>query len=137
MKHERYFDGAPVRPDPARMMRGRVAHSAGCLAEGSVARTYVDQGHELIAERWRGKGGEIDLILRKGDEYVFVEVKKSARHAWAAERISARQIGRICNAALEFCGRLPDGLLTAMRFDAALVDQFGRVEIVENAFGLN
>ena len=89
MKHERYFDGAPVRPDPARMMRGRVAHSAGCLAEGSVARTYVDQGHELIAERWRGKGGEIDLILRKGDEYVFVEVKKSARHAWAAERISA------------------------------------------------
>jgi putative endonuclease len=27
--------------------------------------------------------------------------------------------------------------LTAMRFDAALVDQFGRVEIVENAFGVN
>ena len=137
MKHERYFDGAPVRPDPARMMRGRVAHSAGCLAEGSVARTYVDQGHELIAERWRGKGGEIDLILRKGDEYVFVEVKKSGRHAWAAERIGARQIARICNAAQEFCGRLPSGLLTAMRFDAALVDQFGRVEIIENAFGVN
>lgn len=142
MKHERYFDGAPVsrapvRPDPARVMRGRVAYSAGCLAEGSVARAYVDQGHELIAERWRGRGGEIDLILRKDDEYIFVEVKKSARHAWAAERISTRQITRICNAAMEFCGRLPGGLLTAMRFDAALVDQFGRVEIIENAFGVN
>ena len=137
MKQERCFDGAPVRPVPARVVRGRVAHSAGCLAEGSVARAYVDLGHEVVAERWRGRAGEIDLILREGEEYVFVEVKKSARHAWAAERISARQIGRICNAALEFCGRLPDGLLTAMRFDAALVDQFGRVEIVENAFGLN
>ena len=137
MKHERYFDGAPVRPDPARVMRGRVAYSAGCLAEGSVARAYVDLGHEVVAERWRGRGGEIDLILRKGEEYVFVEVKKSARHAWAAERISARQIARICNAAQEFCGGLPSGLLTAMRFDAALVDQFGRVEIVENAFGVN
>lgn len=141
MKHERYFGGVPVRadlrPDPARVMRGRVAYSAGCLAEGSVARAYIDRGHELIAERWRGRGGEIDLILRKGDEYVFVEVKKSARHAWAAERISARQIARICTAAQEFCGRLHSGLLTAMRFDAALVDQFGRVEIVENAFGAN
>ena len=142
MKHERCFDGAPVcrddvRPDPSRVMRGRVAYSAGCLAEGSVARAYVDLGYELAAERWRGRGGEIDLILHKGDEYVFVEVKKSARHGWAAERISARQIARICNAALEFCGHLPSGLLTNMRFDAALVDQFGRVEIVENAFGLN
>lgn len=52
-------------------------------------------------------------------------------------RISARQIARICNAAQEFCGGLPSGLLTAMRNDAALVDQFGRVEIVENAFGVN
>ena len=52
MKHERYFDGAPVRPVPARVLRGRVAHSAGCLAEASVARAYVDQGHELIAERY-------------------------------------------------------------------------------------
>jgi putative endonuclease len=137
MKQERCFDGAPVRPVPARVVRGRVAHSAGCLAEGSVARAYVDLGHEVVAERWRGRGGEIDLILRKDEEYVFVEVKKSARHAWAAERISARQIARICNAAQEFCGGLPSGLLTAMRFDAALVDQFGRVEIVENAFGVN
>lgn len=137
MRHERYFDGAPVRPDPVRVQRGRVAHSAGCLAEGSVARAYVDRGYALVAERWRGKGGEIDLILSKDDEYIFVEVKKSGRHAWAAERINARQIARICTAAQEFCGQLSTGLLTAMRFDGALVDQFGRVEIIENAFGVN
>lgn len=103
----------------------------------SVARTYIQQGHELIAERWRGRSGEIDLILRRGEEYIFVEVKKSSSHSRAAERIGGRQIARICRAALEFCGRLPTGMMTAMRFDAALVDQFGRVDIVENAFGMN
>jgi putative endonuclease len=137
MKHERYFDGAPIRPDPSRVQRGRVAYSAGCLAEDSVARAYIDQGYALLAERWRGKGGEIDLILCKDEEYIFVEVKKSGRHEWAAQRIGSRQILRICTAAQEFCGRLSTGLLTAMRFDAALVDQFGRVEIIENAFGVN
>ena len=137
MKHERYFDGAVVRPDPTRVQRGRVAHSAGTMGESSAARVYADRGYALVAERWRGKGGEIDLILFKDDEYVFVEVKKAKFHDWAAERIGHRQVMRICNAALEFCGRLSTGLLTAMRFDAALVDQYGRVEIRENAFGAN
>lgn len=137
MRHERYFQGTEIRPDPSRVRRGQIAYSAGCMAEDSVARHYRAHGYEVIAERWWGRGGEIDLILRRNEEYVFAEVKKSRSHASAAERISARQINRICNAAMEFCGGLPSGLLTAMRFDAALVDQFGRVEVRENAFGLN
>ena len=88
-----------------------------------------------VDENFRCKGGEIDLIMRRGDEYVFVEVKKAARHGYAAERISRRQMDRICNAALEFCAEMAQGLMTLMRFDAALVDQFGRVEVIENAFG--
>lgn len=137
MRHERAFRGAPVPAVDPRVLRGVVACSDGRLAEGSVARDYLARGYQLVAERWRGRGGEIDLILLKDGEYVFVEVKKASFHDWAAERISHRQILRICNAALEFCGRLSSGLLTAMRFDAALVDQFGRVEIRENAFGMN
>ncbi|GLK65852.1 MULTISPECIES: YraN family protein [Paracoccus] len=117
--------------------RGAVSCSAGRLAEEAVAREYSQSGYQVMSERWRGRSGEIDLILSKGDEYIFVEVKKSRSHDWAALRLGARQIARICNAALEYCGRLPAGLLTAMRFDAALVDQFGRVEIIENAFGAN
>src|SRR5690606_4578333 len=117
--------------------RGAVSCSAGRLAEEAVAREYSQSGYQVMSERWRGRSGEIDLILSKGDEYIFVEVKKSRSHDWAALRLGARQIARICNAALEYCGRLPAGLLTAMRFDAAIVDQFGRVEIIENAFGAN
>ncbi|MDQ7777907.1 YraN family protein [Paracoccus aminovorans] len=135
MKHERDF--TPAVALDARAWRGTVACSGGRMAEDSVAREYGMRGYDLIAERWRGQGGEIDLILCKDGEYVFVEVKKASFHHWAAERIGRRQIMRICNAAMEFCGRLSTGLLTPMRFDAALVDQFGRVEIHENAFGGN
>ncbi|QRZ13985.1 YraN family protein [Paracoccus methylovorus] len=137
MKFERISYGTPVPGSDSKARQGALAYSAGRFAEESVAREYRQRGYEVMAERWRGRGGEIDLILRKDDEYVFVEVKKSRLHDWAAERINARQIARICNSALEYCGRLPAGLLTAMRFDAALVDQFGRVDIIESAFGVN
>ncbi|UFS66380.1 YraN family protein [Paracoccus denitrificans] len=137
MKFERISDGTPVAAVDRKALQGAVAYSAGRLAEESAAREYRRRGYDVMAERWRGRGGEIDLILCRDDEYTFVEVKKSRFHDRAAERIGARQIARICNAALEYCGRLPAGLLTAMRFDAALVDQFGRVEIIENAFGVN
>lgn len=137
MRFERISYGTPVPVIDRRARQGAVACSAGRFAEESVAREYRQRGYEVMAERWRGRGGEIDLILRKDDEYAFVEVKKSRSHGSAAARLGSRQITRICNAALEYCGRLPAGLLTAMRFDAALVDQFGRVEIIENAFGVN
>ncbi|MFH5776206.1 YraN family protein [Paracoccus sp. NGMCC 1.201697] len=118
-----------------RSARGSTAFASGRMGEDSVCRNYLERGYALVASRWRGKAGEIDLILRKGEEFVFVEVKTSSQHDRAAERINGRQIDRICHAALEFCGGLATGLLTLMRFDAALVDEIGRVEIIENAFG--
>ena len=121
----------------ARRVRGVAACAAGRMGEDSVRRDYLARGYALVASRWRGQAGEIDLILRQGDEFVFVEVKSSARHDLAAQRLSRRQMDRICHAALEFCGQLATGLMTLMRFDAALVDRVGRVEIIENAFGMD
>ncbi|MTH78839.1 YraN family protein [Paracoccus aestuariivivens] len=121
---------------PSRQAKGQIAHASGCMAEDAVCRDYLDRGYALVETRWRGKSGEIDLILRCGDEYVFVEVKKSAQHSVAVERIEYRQVERILSAAAEFCAGLASGTLTPMRFDAASVDQIGRVRIIENAFGL-
>ncbi|MDO5606144.1 MAG: YraN family protein [Paracoccus sp. (in: a-proteobacteria)] len=116
-------------------MRGATAYHSGRLAEAAVADRYRAAGYQLLYERWRGKAGEIDLILRRGDQFIFVEVKSSRDFARAAERINRRQMDRICLAACEFCGELPTGLMTDMRLDAALVDRYGRIEIIENAFG--
>lgn len=114
-------------------MSGAVSYHAGLSAEAQVARDYERRGLPVAAHRWRGKGGEIDLIARDGNGYVFVEVKKSRSHARAAERLTQRQIGRLFDAAAEFLGQCKTGLNTLARFDVALVDAQGRIEIVENA----
>ncbi|MFV0292557.1 MAG: YraN family protein [Paracoccus sp. (in: a-proteobacteria)] len=127
----------PGRSDlvPPRRIRGQVAYYSGQLAEVAVADRYREAGYNVVDMRWRGQAGEIDIILRKDALFVFVEVKAGRDFARAAGRICCRQMARICMAACEFCGSLPTGQMTEMRMDAALVDQFGRIEIIKNAFG--
>lgn len=115
-------------------MRASTNHHAGLAAESSVARDYKRRGHSIAHTRWRGRGGEIDLIVRDGDSLIFVEVKKSKSHATALQRVSRRQMDRLCAAASEFVANEPRGALTDMRFDVAAVDQTGNVRIIENAF---
>ena len=116
-----------------RSLRGKQNFLAGQAAELSVQRIYQDRGFTLIAQRWRGGGGELDLVFRKGDSLTFVEVKKSRNHALAAQRISQQQIHRIFNAASVFTSELEGGGMLDMQFDVALVDGAGAVEILENA----
>jgi len=118
-----------------RAIRGQANFHAGMAAEDIVARDYEQRGRRVAHRRWRGAGGEIDLIAREGDRVVFVEVKKSGTHDAAIARLGPRQIERLCRAAEEFIGGEPRGSLTEMRFDLALVDGRGAVRIVENAFG--
>jgi putative endonuclease len=115
-------------------MRGLRSYQAGLAAEAMVERLYSGSGRPICARRWRGLSGEIDLIARDGAEVIFIEVKQSKTHAMAAEHISPRQIARIFDTASEFVGGEPAGQLTPVRFDLALVDAQGRIEIMENAF---
>nr|WP_233488663.1 YraN family protein [Rhodovulum sp. 12E13] len=115
--------------------RGERAHLGGAAAEDSVARHYARCGREVTERRWRGTGGEIDLVTRDGDGLIFVEVKRARTLSEAGCRLTERQIARIVSAASEYLGRMPQGQLTPVRFDLALVDGAGRVEVVENAFG--
>lgn len=116
-----------------RRVRGATGHARGLSAEEQVERHYLRVGAHCLARRWRGTGGEIDLILEMAGDVVFVEVKASRSHARAAERVSHRQAARLVRTAQEYLGTLPRGLLTPMRIDVALVDGQGRIEIVENA----
>lgn len=117
-----------------RRRRGRRAQLSGQAAEDSVERHYTRDGHALAARRWRGQSGEIDLVMQQGDGLVFVEVKQARSFAEAADRLTRRQIERIVAAASEFLAAMPLGQLTPVRFDLALVDGTGRVELREGAF---
>lgn len=117
-----------------RATEGLLAHRTGLAAEEAVVRHYREGGQAIAAQRWRGPGGEIDVIARNGAEVIFIEVKAADSHAEAAERLSRHQMDRICQSAAAFLAGEPAGQLTPVRFDVALVDRIGRVEIVENAF---
>jgi len=114
-------------------MSGLTSYLAGQAAEAQVAQHYARQGHRLLCRRWMGRGGEIDLVMEKDDEIVFVEVKKSGTHAKASRNLSRRQIQRLMTSAEDCLGHFERQSLTPMRFDVALIDDTGRVDIIPNA----
>lgn len=116
-----------------RRARGETGYHAGLAAEDAVARDYERRGLPVVARRWRGQAGEIDLIARNGATIVFIEVKASRDFDRALSHLGPRQVARLCAAAEEYAGTLPSGSLTEMRFDVALVDGQGAVRVIENA----
>lgn len=119
----------------SRTMRGQVAHLSGQAAEDIIEREYRHRGAHIQARRFRASSGEIDLVARDGDEVIFVEVKKAGDIASAAARLGRNQLRRIYAAASEYLAGEPQGQLTPVRFDVALVGATGTFEIIENAFG--
>lgn len=130
MPFDRTFD------HDARSFRGYTSHRSGLAAEAQVSAHYRYAGYTLRAERWRGPGGEIDLIFERDGEITFVEVKKSSCVERAAARLSARQLQSLIASADAFLGQEPRGLLTQARFDLAAVGGQGEIAILENITGL-
>ncbi|HEI8410255.1 TPA: YraN family protein [Corynebacterium striatum] len=97
-------------------------HSLGKRGEAYAALFYRQRGAEIIAANVNYAVGEIDLIVREGDTYVFVEVKTRASDAYGvAEAVTARK------AALRWLEGKPR---CYVRFDVlALVDQGAEFEV--------
>lgn len=119
---------------PARRDRGRRAYNSGLAAEDRAVALYRAAGLRLLETRWRGKSGEIDLILADGDQIVFAEVKQSRTHDAAIAGLRPAQARRIHAAGSEYLGQCPNGQLTDVRFDLAVVDGAGRCDILEGFF---
>lgn len=111
-------------------IKGRISYHRGHAAELAAEQAYQRLGAQILAKRWRGAGGEIDLIVQLGDTIIFAEVKAAQTHDIAAERISTRQAQRICASAQTYLANRPD---QHQRFDAVLVDQNGIADILVNA----
>ena len=105
----------------------------GLAAEEAAERWYLDRGAEPVARRWRAQTGEVDLIVRQNGVLVFVEVKIRKTIDAAAFSISARQWARIVATAEMYLAKNNLSLDTDLRFDAALLDRHGTIEVIENA----
>lgn len=109
------------------------SYHAGLAAEKSVASKYARCGFEIIAERFKSDGGEIDVIARHDDKLYFIEVKKSKTFERAAQALGAKQMRRIQTASQYYLQQMDLPLETDMRFDVALVDAHGFIKVIPNA----
>jgi putative endonuclease len=104
-------DGTQTRQ--AALRRGR-------RAERRAAWRLRLKGFRILARNLRTPVGEIDLVARRFNLVVFVEVKARDGEAAAAESLGPRQRARIGRAAAYFLSRRPDLAACRVRFDAML-----------------
>lgn len=95
-------------------------------------------GYICLANRYKKKGGEIDLILQKDDILVFVEVRVRKSIFEAAESITLKKQHRLTRVAAHFImHELKEGRsYFYSRFDVVLIDKNGNINHIENAFGV-
>ena len=65
----------------------------GALGESKALHFLQQQGLSLVAQNWRCKGGEIDLVMNDGYTTVFIEVRqrKSAAFGGALASLSPKK----------------------------------------------
>ena len=97
------------------------AFQTGISAETRAAAYLMAKGYRVLAKRFRTPYGEIDIVARRRNLLVFVEVKARAGFDEAAFAVTEYQRRRILSAARAWLARHPDDITCAMRFDAVLV----------------
>lgn len=73
----------------------------GGWGEGVAAEFLVARGLEILSKNFRTPDGEIDLIAKKGDDLVFVEVKtrRNTLYSYPEEAINDEKIEHLESAA--------------------------------------
>ncbi len=103
--------------DPKRLKAYRRGNSSEWLAAAAL----IAKGFRIVARRYRTKLGEIDLIARRGDLVLIVEVKARKTLAQAMEAVAYASERRIEGAADLWLMRQRDHARLSIRFDLVAV----------------
>jgi putative endonuclease len=117
---------------------GRSRVILGKIGEDLACAELARRGYEILARRYRRRGGELDVVARDGATVVFVEVKtrESLEFGSGADAVTARKRQRMASIGLDYLAR---HRLTAApcRFDVVAIDMNGpepAIEVYQNAF---
>jgi len=116
--------------DPAR----RKAYRRGHRGEWLAALALTMKGFRIVARRYRTPLGEIDLIARRGDLVLIVEVKARPTLIAAMESLARQSEHRIEGAADLWLSRQKDYGRLSVRFDMVAVLPWRWPVHVKNVF---
>nr|WP_321461701.1 YraN family protein [uncultured Cohaesibacter sp.] len=93
------------------------SYDRGLRAERWAGWIMRVKGFQILHQRYKAQGGEIDLICRKDDLMVFLEVKYRDRMDNALYAITPRNQARIVAAASHYLAHFEDEAISSYRFD--------------------
>jgi putative endonuclease len=97
------------------------AERHGRRAEGLATWWLRCKGFRLLAARLRTRHGEIDLVMRRGNLLIFVEVKARASMSEAEDALTPRGLARMRAASRLVMERFDKKACLNHRFDALLI----------------
>ena len=81
-----------------RVTLGRTAHKAGHASEWLAAAWLMARGYQVLGFRLKTRGGEIDILARRGEVLAVVEVKRRPTLAQALIALTPDQYDRLLTA---------------------------------------
>lgn len=126
------MESGHTRREAEHLRQGRRGERAACLH-------LLGLGYDVLARRFRGRQGEIDVVAFDGEVLVFVEIKTRASRAFGEpwEFVDREKQERLRRTAEEFIARHDLGA-RSYRFDIVSVVAVGTVReeiaVYRNAF---
>ena len=107
----------------------------GRLAERKAGRYLKRQGLRLVEYNFASRFGEIDIILKDQQQWVFVEVRSRKKDTFMtpAQSIGPAKQKRLWLTGQAYLQKLPEGALASARFDVVTV-LAGSCHWIQNAF---
>jgi putative endonuclease len=102
-------------------LKRRKAWRRGHVSEYLAAVFLMLKGYRIVAIRHRTKLGEIDIIARKRDLAIFVEVKARRGEQQAIDAVSFSAQRRIRAASDLWLARQPDYAALSQRYDIVAI----------------
>jgi putative endonuclease len=118
------------------------SRNLGALGEDQALSWYLDHGYELVARNFQyyreglqGRQGEIDLLVKKGDVLVLVEVKTRSNEFFGkiAEQVTRQKLRFLYKTYQYFLLKNPQYRRCFARLDVAEVMN-NEVKVIQNAW---
>ncbi len=116
-----------IHPPEARRAQGDAAEERACRHLEGVGMTIVERN-------FRARGGEIDIVARKGDVLVFVEVRSREVPGFGTpeESVTPAKRRRIVGAARHYLSNVSPSSWREARFDVIAIEGNGDAAVLRH-----